>query len=232
MICALTYMEVRRMEAGSIKWIDERYGKLNGILDGINDGKSYKFLMGPLGAFFSVELRYQEYVSMDPIVRENLVKLRKDKETLVICDKVPIIVERSVLNKEKKTEIEIVKNITKDENFGNEPPVPYQIPIIETERKTKEFKEVLERRSLTGHKKIRGDLEFIPVIPSLNNSRVTGHMQIGLSREHESHPCIPEVFEIGEGGFCDEENRYSEKRDEFDEASLKKNLKEEGGRKL
>lgn len=205
MICLLTYKEVRDIENGSIKWIDERYRELNLVLEKVNEGKSYRFFMGPLGAFFSVELRYEEYVAMDPAIRENLVKLRKDKETLIISDKVPLIVERSVLAREKKTEIEIVKNITKDENYGNEPPVPYEIPIIETERRTKEFKEVLERRSLTGHQKIKRDLEFVPVIPSLGNSRITGHAKIGLGEEHQSHPEIPESSEMEENEPDDEE---------------------------
>ncbi len=73
-----------------------RYKILKSILDSFNQNKSYKIILGPLGAFLSVEIRFLEYLCMPEEQIIVLANARRDRKTLIIDEVIPEIVQKNL----------------------------------------------------------------------------------------------------------------------------------------
>lgn len=201
---------MKKKELSEIKKIDDRFYKLGEILEQYSRDKTYKLLLGPLGGFFSVELRYQQFLTMTPEIRENLVRLRKEKESIIITEQVPMILEKDVIKKRRmslaeKRELEIVKYLTKEDNYGNELPVPYEDPISHSKRKIGELRSQSVNRLDTGHPKILGDT-FVPVVRNSGHFRsITGHKKITLQIEHIEPISLPKLPSVSFPSYDEED---------------------------
>lgn len=194
----MTLKKLNQKENDLVKRIDTRYTELSKILEKECRENSYKYFLGPLGAFLSVEMRYEEYVHMDEDLRNNLIKLRKSKDDLILTEKVPLILEKNIgdlLNEDKIISVNEkgekssqrvglnLGNATKEDNYGNELPVPYMAPQTEREMQENEFRAISTKRARTGHPKINGDDNFKPVLNFHSSTDFTGRQNIKIEVE-------------------------------------------------
>ena len=153
-----------------------RYTTFRKILDDYNKNKSFKFMVGPLGAFLSVEMKFQEYLDMNHDMRVEALKLRKNRSLYVISQAVPPIIVKNInmikvinTNKNKPDDPKETQETEgaapvnkKDANvnkfiIGKLRPKPYEAPLTKIKKKKKSsyfnsFGNFI--RSKTGHMKV------------------------------------------------------------------------------
>ena len=73
-----------------------RYYEIVSIVKKFNENKSYRFVTGPLAAFFQVEIRYLEYLNMPEEQIRVLDNARRNRKTLIIDEVIPQIIQKQL----------------------------------------------------------------------------------------------------------------------------------------